>query len=323
MKNPSKSLMQDLRNAKEPALRYFALNHLFEVDPDYAEGAQARMELPDSEIILRLAIPNAHVHPYSKWDGAHWSLVSLAELGYPYVDPRLTLMQEQVYQWLFSNQHQKSIKKINGLVRRCASQEGNALFTSVKLNLVNEQTPQLVSNLLQWQWPDGGWNCDKREEAHVSSFWETWTPLRGLVAWRDYNGEDSQELNTAINNAAELFLKRHLFLGQHNNQVMQPDFVKLHHPSYWKYDILVGLELMRAVGKLKDDRCNAALDLLENKMQVDGSLKLEKRLFQASNPAGYAYSPVDWGERKGKQGNPWLTIRALAVLRDAERIQLS
>ena len=39
-----------------------------------------------------------------------------------------------------------------------------------QLALVDEHTDTLVSLLLQWQWPDGGWNGDKDPAAHISSF---------------------------------------------------------------------------------------------------------------------------------------------------------
>ena len=71
---------------------------------------------------------------------------------------------------------------INGRVRRCASQEGNCIFYSLALGLADERTEELVARLIKWQWEDGGWNCDKRPEAAISSFNETLIPLRGL-AW--------------------------------------------------------------------------------------------------------------------------------------------
>jgi len=51
--------------------------------------------------------------------------------------------------------------------------------------MVDEQTEYLVMKLLGWQWADGGWNFDKRPEASHSSFWESWTPLRALLTWRE------------------------------------------------------------------------------------------------------------------------------------------
>ena len=38
----------------------------------------------------------------------------------------------------------------------------------------------LAEHLLGWQWPDGGWNCDRRPGARHSSVNETLPPMWGL-----------------------------------------------------------------------------------------------------------------------------------------------
>src|SRR6476661_370033 len=43
-------------------------------------------------------------HPYQKWGGAHWRLVSLVELGVP-ADERLLAAAETVLDWLTSDGH--------------------------------------------------------------------------------------------------------------------------------------------------------------------------------------------------------------------------
>ena len=40
------------------------------------------------------------VHPYRKWTGAHWRLVSLVELGAPPDDPRLAATAATWLNWL-------------------------------------------------------------------------------------------------------------------------------------------------------------------------------------------------------------------------------
>ena len=94
------------------------------------------------------------VHPYKKWWGTHWRLVALADLGmtadaatlYPGIDQELS--------WLTSAAHRNRIQLINGLVRRCASQEGNAIYACSKLGWAHEpRVRQLVDSLLDWQWP--------------------------------------------------------------------------------------------------------------------------------------------------------------------------
>src|SRR6266705_763670 len=77
-----------------------------------------------------------------------------------------------------SDSRRRSIKQytIAGRVRMCASMEGNAIFALLKLGEADERIDRLAQRLLDWQWPDGGWNCDKNRQAHVSSFTETILP---------------------------------------------------------------------------------------------------------------------------------------------------
>ena len=100
----------------------------------------------------------------------------------------------------------KNIKTINGKVRRCASQEGNAIYYSHKLGLTDERTEQLVDRLLEFQWPDGGWNCDKNPEALNSSYHESLIPLRGLNQYQ--KRKPGNVVKKTIEKATELFLKR-------------------------------------------------------------------------------------------------------------------
>ena len=319
MNHISGTLLEDLRTHSEPPLRDFALQNLFECDPDEHEMNQARWDLPYSLLIRSLCAFDLSLHPYHKWNGAHWRLVQLAELRYPYINPALEEPRAQVYAWLSSERHIKSIRTLEGRTRRCASQEANAVYASVRLNMVDKGTESLVKKLLGWQWPDGGWNCDKRPEASHSSFWETWTPLRALLTWRTHSG-GNPALDEAIAKSVQFFLRKQLFLKESSGEPMQPDFTRLHQPAFWKYDILVGLELMRLAGKLDDPHCEPALTLLETKMGPGGGFLAEEKQFQAAKPAAWHYSPVDWGAPSAKKINPWLTVRALTVLKSAGRI---
>ena len=46
--------------------------------------------------------------------------------------------------------------------RRHASMEGNAVYAFSRLGFADHPcTRRLVEALIAWQWPDGGWNCDR------------------------------------------------------------------------------------------------------------------------------------------------------------------
>ena len=141
---------------------------------------------------------------YQKWQGAHWVLASLADLGYPAADDRLGPIRDQVVEaWLdprFFRDVEVEQKKnaykhdavplIDGRYRRCASQQGNPLLSMVLLGLLDHRAPMLVERLLHWQWPDGGWNCDKEPQADSSSLMETLLPMRALAAYSRATGDE-------------------------------------------------------------------------------------------------------------------------------------
>jgi len=85
---------------------------------------------------------------------------------------------EQLCRAWVNPEHVQGVPVIQGRARRCCSQEGNALRLLLVLGLDDERCDQLARNLLKWQCPDGGWNCDKKPQAVNSSFHETLIPAR-------------------------------------------------------------------------------------------------------------------------------------------------
>jgi len=255
-------------------------------------------------------------HPYKKWYGSHWVLSILADLDYPSGDKSLIPLRDQINDWLFSDLHRNSLREINGLTRRCASLEGNAVYYLTKLGLDDGRTEELVQNLIQWQWPDGGWNCDRNPTASNSSFMESLIPMRGLAIYGNKRGHKGAQI--AARKAAEIFLKRQLFLGVRNGKVIHPDFVKLHYPCYWHYDILFALKVMAEAGFIADQRCQQAIDLLRSKQLPDGSYPAEGKYYKVilsdKQNRVSGSSLVSWGPVSKKIGNPWVTRDAELVL---------
>jgi hypothetical protein len=258
-------------------------------------------------------------HPYAKWVGAHWVLATLAELDYPPGDTTLVPLREQVYAWLLSPHRIRRFERSPRPVRICASQEGNAIFALLKLGLADDRVELLGERLLATQWPDGGWNCDPRASGNTSSFMETLLPLRALALYADRSG--STAARDAAEQAAEIFLARRLFKRQRDSAVIARDFVRLHYPCFWHYDILFGLKVMAEAGFLDDLRCVDALDLLESKRLPDGGFPAEGSYYRWTDQAGTrGWSLVDWGGTSLRRSNAWVTTDALVVLKAAGRL---
>ena len=314
------TLIDSLLQSSEACIRYRTFVDVLGGEPDSREARSLRDQVGKSEragaLIKGTSDTGGHLcHPYKKWIGAHWALTSLADIGYPPGDKKLIPLREAVYDWLFGAEHMNKIKTIEGKVRRCASQEGNALFYLLKLGLADRRCDDLASRLMEWQWPDGGWNCDKRPEARNSSFMESLIPLRALAM---YSREASNaSAGKAARKAAEIFLKRNLFKGEASSQVIHPDFIRLHYPCYWRYDILFGLKVMAEAGFLGDRRCGEALEHLASKQLPDGGFPAEHKYYTASTKVKSSLSPVDWGGVGKKRTNEFVTVDALFVSRRA------
>lgn len=261
------------------------------------------------------------VHPYKKWGGAHWRLVSLAELGVTVDEPgareALDDAWAQVTEWLLGEGHLQSVPLIDGLYRRCGSQEGNALWAASMMNLGDTaDRTRLATNLLRWQWPDGGWNCDRRPAARHSSFNESLLPLRGLVAHRRALPHSSQELDGAIDRAAELFLRHRVVESEWTGEVASERFVELAWPPYWHYGLLPGLRALGEAGHLDDPRVSAALDRLESLRGEDGTWHASRRYWRRGT-TGTGTELVSWGAAGEAR---MLTLHAREVLAAAGRV---
>ncbi len=271
---------------------------------------------------------------YAKWQGAHWVLASLADIGYPPGDRTLFPVRDRVHDtWLGRNYYdefkadrkedvykQDGVPVMCGRHRRCASQQGNALFYLTRLGLDNERTEALAERLLHWRWPDGGWNCDKKPEANHSSFTETFLPMNGLFVFSEKK-KDAALRRVALG-AAEVFLKRNLYLRMSNHRVIDREFPLLHYPLYWHYDILAGLKSMAEMGLIRDPRCAKALDLLESKQLSGGGWPAERRYYKVSRKIGLGIDDVDWGPTGTRKRNEWVSADALYVLRAAGRLEI-
>ena len=252
--------IQFLLNSSDPSIRYFTLVDLLDKSTRSREVEAARDQILEGPRV-KILLAGQHigkqkskdsfgihpggfgVHPYKKWDGAHWRLVSLVELGIPKGTWPAVAAADQVLQWLTSEFHRSKIKAIDGRVRRCASQEGNALAVCSRLGLADDPRVQhLAESLIKWQWPDGGWNCDKKPNANHSSFYESLSPMWGLVEYHHATGDEAAL--QAAQRTAEMFLTHRLFRSTMTGDVIDSEWLKLHYPLYWHYDVLQALLIL-------------------------------------------------------------------------------
>jgi hypothetical protein len=334
-----RTAFERLLGSSEPSLRWKARVEILgesrdsrvvrRLEQEVARSSRARSLL---EVQGWLARPRRGSAVYHKWLGVQWVLGSLADLGYPRGDERLRPLVDRALRcWTAPHyftdvkddsrgqaRRARGVPLIADRSRRCASQQGNALHFATALGLTDERCDRIVERLLHWQWPDGGWNCDKARSADTSSFHETWLPTLGLWEYGVITGRT--DAGSAARRASELFLRRRLFRRQSTGQVIRPDFVRLHYPHYWHYDVLAGLKVMSRLDLLSDPRCEAALDLLEAKRLPDDGWPAEARYYARTDGRNGVYAErVDWGGTSVRHWNPWITADVLAILRQSGR----
>ena len=139
--------------------------------------------------------------------------------------------------------------------------------------------------------------------------------------------------------------ERRLFRRRRDGGIISPDFVRLHYPCYWHYDILFGLKVLAEMGLVREARCREALEILASKRLPSGGWPAEGRYWrppagrvpEAAGPAaplpraagdgllppgrtpsqGSCICLVGWGPVGSRRPNPWVTVDVLAVLRAA------
>lgn len=310
-----------LRSWDDPAVRYQARLVLDGASPDSAGMHALADEVRASPDCVAMIDGSFHDprHPYRKWQGAHWVLVQLAERGHPGGDPRLKDVQEVVFAWILSPAFLKPnwTRHVEGQperVRRCASMEGNVLWASLELGLMDERLQGLADRLGRMQWPDGGWNCDVRPKARHSSFVETVLALRGLRAWVRATGDVAAA--KTLDRGVELLLEHQLLYHRDGTLIIpnwgpRPDQIGF--PVRF-FDVLLVLELMADIGRLHDPRCARVVDLLISKRTADGGFPMEVRRARTATEICSNCTFARWGPGGTTRSNPWVTIRALRVL---------
>jgi hypothetical protein len=289
-------------------------------------GLQRRVGASAMAQRLLLGLRMERFNPYRKWQGPHWTLYSLAEIGYPTGDKALLPLRERVMDWMLAPAFLKAPSTAiypdqPERPRRCASMEGNTIWSQLALGIVDgKRVPLLVDRLLAMQWPDGGWNCDKRPGARTSSVQETLLPLRGLARWARVTGDERAQ--EAAQSAAEFLLARRLLWRRRDGALIVPEWGgpvdRVHYPIRF-YDVLSALVVMAEMGRIRDPCCQDALDLLEGKRLADGTFPVEWTNVRRADRIETRGTYADWGALHGRKGNPLVTVDALYVLREAGR----
>lgn len=166
----------------------------------------------------------------------------------------------------------------------------------------------ILDRLLTERQPDGGWNCERCNGSHRSSFHTTINVLEALLAYEQAKGATGQT-RAARAAGEEYLLKRSLFRRLETGEPVDERYLTFLHPARWRYDVLRGLDYFRAAsladGTVPDERLGEAIAHLRSRRSGDGTWPLDWKL----------KGPVWFDMEEAGEPSRWITLRALRVLR--------
>lgn len=312
-----------LLSSDEPGLRLRTRREILRKPVVRAEF-DAALDGPKAQLLLDGLGPDG-VSGEGWGGGPQWRLLALLDLGVPSDDPRFVAAAAWVVDRALARpQHHGHPTVVRGLHRFCAGVEGNAVTVGVRAGLTerDDRIHRLAEALIEWQWPDGGWNCH-RHARRRSTFHESLSAAKGLLEYHHATG-DAPALHAA-RGTAELFLQHRLIFSlgtgtpsrrqpnpPHAGQVINQRWQKLGYPSYWHYDLLAALVFLTDIGLVADDRAQDGVDLLRSLRREDGRWAAERQWWTIGGRFKNQQEVVDWGQ----PGEPseMITFHALRIL---------
>jgi hypothetical protein len=286
------------------AVQYQATRDLLHRDD---AGLRARIATEgDGAALLAARQPEGHwgrgfYQP--KWTSSHYTLLELRNLG---LDPEHPAARETVALIMRDNK-----SRDGGLDPRVSVRRSDACVNGMALNYASyfgapeEDLASIVDCLLAGQIPDGGFNCRRGPEVRHSSMHTTLSVLEGITGYQRggyrYRLDD---LLAARTTSVEFLLRHHLYRSERTGAVIRAEFVRLHHPTRWYYDILRCFDALADAQVPYDDRMADALGVLHRRRTTDGRW-----------PVNRAY-PGETHLPPTAAGKPhrWVTLLALRVL---------
>jgi hypothetical protein len=290
----------------DPSIRWQVLRDLAGESADVVAAERARVATEGWGLrLLALQAPDGQWGggDYSpKWVSTTYTLLLLRHLG---IDPRAERARTAI---------ERVRPRVLGAARHpFFTYHGETCITGLVLALgayFGERHDEVVDWLLSEQVEEGGWNCQTVRGSRRASFDTTISVLEGLLEYEHLHGGNVAEVRAARARAQEYLLERRLFRSLRTGAVVNPKWTRFSFPPRWHYDVLRGLDYLRAAGVTPDARMDEALALVERKRSKDGRWPLQ------NHHPGREHFAMEAGPRKPSR---WNTLRAMRVLRWAGR----
>jgi len=303
-----------LLEADQPSIRYLTQTRLLrksETDPDVRD-AKARIPTTGwaAEILARRDPGGWWVrdgHPmYPKYVSTNWNLLALSDLGATCAIPEVRKSCEH---WMG-----KSPLKGGG-VGGMSKGKGHHCYTGNMARALirfgygdDRRVRKALDWLVRTAHPKGGWTCwsfgDGPSPARTLDSWE------GLSAFVAYpRSKWTRSMKDCVEKGAEFYLDREL----HRQGARYEPWYRFHWPVHYYYDLLVGLDILTALGYGDDPRLGYALTHLRKKQRSDGRWNLDA-VRPEVRPSDPGKGPIPLAFETARRPSKMITLRALTVL---------
>ncbi len=309
-----------LARSPQPSVRYFALTELLGRGEDDPEVRSARRQIPRTGWAADLLATQkadgfweAHTpRTVREWvnflrfppfRSTIWQGTVLADLGLTSADPRIRKLAECVFRYNLA------LSSPLNLYTEEVCIVGNVARMLIRFGYRDDRR---VRKLLDWmledQREDGGWNC----AAGAPGTLDAWEALSAFAAIP--KPQRSAKVDRAVARGAEFFLARKLV---HEGPPYAP-WLRLHYPTHYYYDVLVGLDVLTQLGYGGDRRLGPALEVLAKKRRRDGRWALD-RIHPDELPRGGGRTVRPLALERAGAPSEWITLTALRVRARVER----
>ncbi|MGD0587955.1 MAG: hypothetical protein ABSA63_04095 [Thermoplasmata archaeon] len=310
----------------QPAVRYRTLTELLHRPARDPEVQEARKNIPRrgwaAEILARRDPAGWWVREKSlytpKYISTNWNLLALSDLGATRSIPAVRASCEL---WM-----DRSPLKGGGVGGSSAGNGHHCYTGNMARALIRfgyGEDPR-VRKALDWlvttAHPKGGWTCwsfgDGPSPGRTLDSWE------GLSAFAAYpRSKWTPAMKECVERGAEFYLDREL----HRQGERYKPWYRFHWPMHYYYDLLVGLDVLTALGYGDDPRLGFALELLREKQRPDGRWNLDAVHPDQEGAAARWYAahpssrPTPFGLEKVGRPSKMITLTALRVLDAVDR----
>lgn len=309
-----------LLEPEQPSVRFRTLSELLDRPASDSEVKETRRAIPTTgwvaEILARRDPAGWWVRERSlytpKYLSTNWNMLALSELGATRAMPAVRASAEL---WMV-----RSPLKGGG-VGGFSTGNGHHCYTGnmarALIRLGYGDDPRVLKALdwlVRTANPRGGWTCwafgDGPSAGRTLDSWE------GLSAFAEYpRSRWTPAMATTVGRAAEYYLDHEL----HRQGARYPAWYRFHWPVHYYYDVLVGLDILTALGYGNDPRLGFALALLRKKRRPDGRWNLDANHPDLRGPAAEYYRkhpnqrPTPLVLERPGRASKMITLRALLV----------